>query len=295
MGFYNTVQYGCASSILGGQFNTITGFQCQPYFSAIVAGWNNSINNYSWNSFIGSGYYNCISEAPYAFIGGGFCNSIYHGIPNTGSSQYGVIVGGYQNFLLCSPSASVSAGFNNTITNSTSASITNGTGNKILSTPYGSILGGVNNIIESLSHGSSILGGCNNKICRQNNFTPTTNSSTIAGGECNTIFSPRSFIGGGFCNTISQTIPLQPTSSQAILGGTRNTMNGGNQSVIIGGSNNVNYGDNNFILGTNINSNRSCTTFVNNLSIMNIPTSSTNLPSGAIWRCTTDNTLRIIP
>jgi hypothetical protein len=31
------------------------------------------------------------------------------------------------------------------------------------------------------------------------------------------------------------------------------------------------------------------------LSIKNIPTSSTNLPSGSVWRCTTDNTLRIVP
>ena len=37
------------------------------------------------------------------------------------------------------------------------------------------------------------------------------------------------------------------------------------------------------IVGSNINANRVCTTFVNNLSIMNIPTSSAGLPSKAVW------------
>jgi hypothetical protein len=44
-----------------------------------------------------------------------------------------------------------------------------------------------------------------------------------------------------------------------------------------------------------ITADRECATFVNNLSIKNIPTASGTLPSGAIWRCTADNTLRIIP
>jgi hypothetical protein len=38
------------------------------------------------------------------------------------------------------------------------------------------------------------------------------------------------------------------------------------------------------IVGSNITANRVCATFVNNLSIMTIPTSSAGLPSGAVWR-----------
>ena len=37
------------------------------------------------------------------------------------------------------------------------------------------------------------------------------------------------------------------------------------------------------IVGSNISANRACTAFVNNLSIMNIPTSAAGLPSGAVY------------
>jgi hypothetical protein len=37
------------------------------------------------------------------------------------------------------------------------------------------------------------------------------------------------------------------------------------------------------IVGDNICANRACATFMNNLSIMNIPASSAGLPSGAVW------------
>jgi hypothetical protein len=37
------------------------------------------------------------------------------------------------------------------------------------------------------------------------------------------------------------------------------------------------------IVGNGITADRVCTTFVNNLSIKNIPTSSAGLPSGSVW------------
>ena len=37
------------------------------------------------------------------------------------------------------------------------------------------------------------------------------------------------------------------------------------------------------IVGNNITANRVCATFVNNLSIVNIPTASAGLPSGSVW------------
>jgi hypothetical protein len=37
------------------------------------------------------------------------------------------------------------------------------------------------------------------------------------------------------------------------------------------------------IVGSNITADRACATFVNNLSIKNIPTSSAGLPAGSIW------------
>jgi hypothetical protein len=52
----------------------------------------------------------------------------------------------------------------------------------------------------------------------------------------------------------------------------------GDQNVVLLGHN---YSS---ILGTQIITNRQCTTFVNNLSIMNIPTSCVGLPFGSIYR-----------
>jgi hypothetical protein len=38
------------------------------------------------------------------------------------------------------------------------------------------------------------------------------------------------------------------------------------------------------IVGSDITADRACATFVNNLSIMNIPTSYSGLPIGSVWR-----------
>jgi hypothetical protein len=56
-------------------------------------------------------------------------------------------------------------------------------------------------------------------------------------------------------------------------------------SAILGGeNNNTSTFEEAMIIGSNITANRACTTFVNNLSIRNIPTSSAGLPSGSIYR-----------
>jgi hypothetical protein len=49
------------------------------------------------------------------------------------------------------------------------------------------------------------------------------------------------------------------------------------------------------IVGSCITANRTCATFVNNLSIFNIPTSSAGLPSGAVWKdAANGNVLKIV-
>jgi len=66
-------------------------------------------------------------------------------------------------------------------------------------------------------------------------------------------------------------------------------------SAILGGRNNYitpSYNDV-MIVGNNITGNRSNTTFVNNLSIVNIPTSNFGLPTGSVWRNGT--VLEIVP
>jgi len=100
--------------------------------------------------------------------------------------------------------------------------------------------------------------------------------STIGGGNTNTASGTLSFIGGGELNTAS-------SGHSTISGGRNNTASGG-YSTIVGGRNNNTYGcDDVIIAGTNITANRSTTTFVSNLSIMSIPTSSAGLPTGAVW------------
>ena len=47
------------------------------------------------------------------------------------------------------------------------------------------------------------------------------------------------------------------------------------------------------IVGSSITADRACATFVNNLSIKNIPTASAGLPSGSVW--SNGGVLTIVP
>ena len=150
------------------------------------------------------------------------------------------------------------------------------------------IVGGeVNAIIDSFG---SFLGG------GYNNYVSEGDYSVLVGGKQNNIANPSaccSFIGGGCGNLINS----QPFAS--ILGGKCNQVCRGftdSYGTILGGEFNViNQLDKTFIVGSNITANRQCSTFVNNLSIMNIPTNSSGLPSGSVWRNPTTNGLFIVP
>jgi hypothetical protein len=61
----------------------------------------------------------------------------------------------------------------------------------------------------------------------------------------------------------------------------------------LGGSSNTASCTRSFIVGSNIISDRVCATFVNNLSIKNIPTVATGLPSGSVW--SNAGVLNIVP
>jgi hypothetical protein len=90
------------------------------------------------------------------------------------------------------------------------------------------------------------------------------------GGYGNTVSGYSSFVGGGSGNTAS-----------------------GYKSAILGGNQNIAGTSEAMIVGSNITANRTCTTFVNNLSIMNIPTAAAGLPQGSVWANGT--VLEIIP
>jgi hypothetical protein len=60
---------------------------------------------------------------------------------------------------------------------------------------------------------------------------------------------------------------------------------------VLGGVNNVAVCDFSYVVGCAITTDRCATLFVNNLSIMNIPTSSAGLPPNSVWNDT--GTLKI--
>jgi hypothetical protein len=88
------------------------------------------------------------------------------------------------------------------------------------------------------------------------------NGSAISGGANNSTATGWSFVGGGRCNSAG-------SYYSAILGGQNNSTN--------------NY-DNAMIVGNGITADRVNATFVNNLSIKNIPNGSGGLPSGSVYR-----------
>jgi len=159
---------------------------------------------------------------------------------------------------------------------------------------------------------STISGGYNNTISCTNVFDSTIRS-VIGGGQYNTIATGYvSFIGGGTFNTLGTPNNVASGDASVISGGDSNVnfgyksvvsggfvnkILGGNFNGIFGGEcNNVNQNNNcTHIIGSNITSNRSCATFVNNLSIMNVPTSASGLPTGAVWRDPATNGLFIVP
>ena len=63
-----------------------------------------------------------------------------------------------------------------------------------------------------------------------------------------------------------------------------NSRNSNFSDILAGGYNSTSTCACVMIVGNNITADRNCTTFVNNLSIKNIPTSSAGLPSGSIYR-----------
>lgn len=100
--------------------------------------------------------------------------------------------------------------------------------------------------------------------------------SVIAGGCANTTSCKSSVVSGGHGNIADK--------DYAFVGGGQNNRANGEHSSVVGGQNNTTKKHKNaHIVGSNIEADRDDTTFVNNLSIKDIPTSSKNLPKGSIW------------
>jgi hypothetical protein len=100
--------------------------------------------------------------------------------------------------------------------------------------------------------------------------------SVIAGGCANTTSAKSSVVSGGHGNIADKDYTF-------VGGGQNNRANGEHSSVVGGQNNSTKEYTNAHIVGSNIEADRNDTTFVNNLSIKDIPTSSKNLPKGSIW------------
>jgi hypothetical protein len=99
--------------------------------------------------------------------------------------------------------------------------------------------------------------------------------SAILSGEYNVMRGSSSVIVGGNANTIS--------GRNSIIGSGRGNDIDSDNSTIVGGENNSTKYNNTHLLGSSIEANREDATFVENLSITNIPNSDKGLPKGAVW------------
>ena len=102
------------------------------------------------------------------------------------------------------------------------------------------------------------------------------NFSSIVGGESNTTANNHSIVNGGKGNTVDADFGI-------INGGCKNKVDGEFSSVLAGENNNTNSHTNSHIIGSNIVADRDNTTFIENLSITKLPTSSKGLPKNSIW------------
>jgi hypothetical protein len=267
---------GVGNNTTGGVFNlSFCSFTTPP-----------TICNAGQYSFVGGGFQNmavgsqsavvggCFNVACHAtfsgqFVGGGFCNYSTHnktvvggGVNNTANFWTTVVAGGYIN-TASGDTASVGGGQCNTA--SGGYSVVSGGKINLASAACSTISGGLQN--SAVTGWGSIGGGRSNMVC--GGLYPT-----IAGGYGNTASALYASVLGGRLNVASGV-------ASAIVGGVSNTTSACACAMIV---------------GSNITADRVCATFVNNLSIKNIPTASAGLPSGSVWRDAADaNTLKIVP
>jgi hypothetical protein len=107
----------------------------------------------------------------------------------------------------------------------------------------------------------------------------------LAPGTTNSCYG---FIGAGRLNTICN-------QGASIVGGSGNTVSVIYSSVLGGSGNNDNGVAYAGIYGHNITANTSCAFHANNFVAANMPTSRVGLNPGALWYCSTDCSVHIVP
>jgi hypothetical protein len=132
-----------------------------------------------------------------------------------------------------------------------------------------------NNCIRPNNGNNSLL--ATNSVILSGEFNVNRgNFSIINGGESNTTANDYSIVNGGKGNTVDADFGI-------INGGNLNKVDGEFSSVLAGENNKTNSHTNSHIIGSNIVADRDNTTFVENLSITKLPTSSKGLPKNSIW------------
>jgi hypothetical protein len=228
--------------------------------------------------------YFCYDSTSPSFIGTYRCEFGTGSTYSCGYIQKTGTFSSYSTYEASNHPNTIAGGAFNTITGYTSATTISGGYQNTISGGYATIGGGNYNYIESGRH-DFIGGAFNSKLVNADN-------SVIAGGYGHCILnSQRSFIGGGLQHKICD----GNTAFSVIVGGYINTITTDSEaSGILGGFQNVICNSpRTFIIGSNITADRQCTTFVNNLSIKNIPTASAGLPSGSVW--SNSGILTIVP
>jgi len=246
--------------------------------------YDRTLNQVSWDAFIGGGKLNT-SSAAYSFIGGGFNNAINtYGCP---SLYYSTIVGGFSNKIEAGafPNSNnqcsnfIGGGQNNSICQVSNIifgnSIVGGGGNFMGGKCYNFIGGGCSNSMGNFLAGpSSIVGGANNCI---NGASPSSivggcinciigaNFSSIVGGFKNTTSGLYSFVASGFGN-------CAVGCYSSIINGSNNIASGCYSFVAGGSANDTKGFANTFILGTGLSANQANFTYVNNLSSQGVVT-----------------------
>ncbi len=273
--YYHT----CDNRVYKGNITSSTYSGYYTELQGICAGTSSSDYTCGVNYSTVSSIYSCGS-----LIVGGNNNTISGEYDNTNDYKYNTIVGGQFNTIssyYCGTHNTISGGYRNRINGDCGT--------------HNTISGGFCNTISSY-YGCSFIGGgsrntasgCYTTVSGGYSNTASGNRSTVSGGRLNTSSGYLSTLGGGLQNTASG-------QASTVSGGRDNTASGSYSFIAGGVSNNTNNQACSFIVGSNITADRSCATFVNNLSIINIPTSSAGLPSGAIWKDTgAGNVLKIV-
>tara|TARA_R100000353_G_scaffold175605_1_gene146420 strand:+ start:1450 stop:2349 length:900 start_codon:yes stop_codon:yes gene_type:complete len=247
-----------------------------------------------------------IGSSPYVSAGGALGIKPLCGTNDLGSNASCSVIAGGTNNTVPSPQTFVGMGCNVSLTVcSTNVGVVaaSNSGVERCSLTVGNIfMGAVVNTCMQTDGDSAIVAGFNhcmdgsgrsfigagqvNKTTQDNTFIGTgfnncvcASSSAIVSGTNSSISGSSSFIGTGNAHCITSS-----GQTSVIGGGTGNCIQA-RGSAILGGCSNVVPAscEHAMIIGNGITADRVCATFVNNLSIKNIPTASTGLPSGSVW------------